>query len=263
MPLTTTATWPDLVAGKKAKASEVEAKFDWLEGSLWPMASGATADVTYDLGGNGKSWRQAWFTSINPTTTASGIAIGKTTADSSSVLDLSAIPKAILMPVVTTVQRNALTPAEGMMVYNSTNSRMERYEGGQWLAMNNPIGLKEKVSDTNATTAYEEVVSVAGSGRIRQILVYCQDSGHPSVSYAEIDGVAFNTITTANVSTMSCYAIESPNTTTTFKLAGSTSAELVNYNIDVQFRSSFKFYHKNSVAGGFNVYAVVLYEANI
>jgi hypothetical protein len=258
MPLTTSATWPDLVAGKKAKASEVEAKFDWLEGSLWPMASGATADVTYDLGGNGKSWRQAWFTSINPTTTASGIAIGKTTADSSSVLDLSAIPKAILMPVVTTVQRNALTPAEGMMVYNSTNSRMERYEGGQWLAMNNPIGFKDKVRATSTNVETATALQVSGSGRLTSVYFESGTGTNTRNVYIIVDSGTSNRVIFGTG--LSAYIAKTDlgyNTSGTFAFTTAATA------LDISYRKSLDIYYGLTAGGSGTQNIAITYEANI
>lgn len=56
------STWPALVAGNKAKASEVESKFDWLEGSLVPMNSGASTDAVFDIGTTTAAWKNAYFT---------------------------------------------------------------------------------------------------------------------------------------------------------------------------------------------------------
>lgn len=44
---------------------------------------------------------------------------------------------AVTLPVLTTVQRNALTPAAGMIIYNSTTAAVETYNGSAWL---NPAG---------------------------------------------------------------------------------------------------------------------------
>lgn len=55
------STWPSLVAGARAKASEVEAKFDWLEGALVPMSGGTKADNTYDLGESAFRWKNAYM----------------------------------------------------------------------------------------------------------------------------------------------------------------------------------------------------------
>lgn len=78
MPLSTGATWNDLTAGKKAKASEVLENMAWGgEGHLYPHFSGTTANNTYDLGDSSNTWRKGFFgTNIEvggKTLTASGI----------------------------------------------------------------------------------------------------------------------------------------------------------------------------------------------
>lgn len=64
MPLTITASWPSLTEGKKAKASEVEAKFDWLEGNQLPMIGGALTTGVYDMGTATYRWRNGYFNSL-------------------------------------------------------------------------------------------------------------------------------------------------------------------------------------------------------
>lgn len=54
------SVWPALVAGARAKASEVEAKFDWVEGDIVPMTGGTRTDATYDLGTSSHRWRDAY-----------------------------------------------------------------------------------------------------------------------------------------------------------------------------------------------------------
>ena len=50
-------TWPTLTAGQKARASDVESKFDWLEGDLVPMLGGNMTTGVYDLGTSTAAWR--------------------------------------------------------------------------------------------------------------------------------------------------------------------------------------------------------------
>ena len=64
MPLTTTATWPTLTEGRKAKASEVEAKFDWLEGAQLPMSGGNFTTGVYDIGSVTYKWNNGYFTNL-------------------------------------------------------------------------------------------------------------------------------------------------------------------------------------------------------
>lgn len=55
------STWPTLTANAKAKASEVEAKFDWVEQDIVPMTGGTKTDATYDLGTSSFRWRDLWL----------------------------------------------------------------------------------------------------------------------------------------------------------------------------------------------------------
>lgn len=63
-----TSTWPTLTAGNKARASEVETKFDWLEANILPMLGGSTTDAVYDLGNTTTRWRDIYLTGIRFTT---------------------------------------------------------------------------------------------------------------------------------------------------------------------------------------------------
>jgi len=56
--------WPALTAGNKAKASEVEEKFDWIEGDILPMIGGTKTDATYNLGSATYRWNTAYFSGI-------------------------------------------------------------------------------------------------------------------------------------------------------------------------------------------------------
>jgi hypothetical protein len=256
MPLTTTATWPDLVAGKKAKASEVEQKFDWLEGSLLPHSSGNFTTNAYDLGMSSASWRATWTKSLNPTTTASGVAIGQLAANANTSLDLSAMPKALYMPILTTVQRDALTPSAGMMIYNSTNSRMERYEGGQWLAMNNPYGLVTKIRVAKQTTSYSEVLNITGSGNIKQISLKWDGTDNPTI-YGLID--ASTTVNTLTTSTNASVVIEGRYTASTFGLYETTASYLPPYHVNAPYKSSAIIYYKSTTGNTASV--SLIYEA--
>lgn len=84
----------------------------------------------------------------------------------------------------TTVQRDALTPFEGLKIYNTTSNRLEYYSASQWL----PCSQKETVvldasSNPNypeALTGDQYIITVAGtvgggSGKTVSVgdLVYC------------------------------------------------------------------------------------------
>lgn len=62
------------------------------------------------------------------------VGIGTTTPDPSAVLDVFATDKGFLPPRLTTAQRNAIAnPAEGLQIYNSTDSIMEFWNGSCWI----------------------------------------------------------------------------------------------------------------------------------
>jgi hypothetical protein len=54
-------SWPALVAGARARAADVELKFDWIEGNLVPMTGGSQTDAAYDLGTTAARWRSSYF----------------------------------------------------------------------------------------------------------------------------------------------------------------------------------------------------------
>lgn len=139
-----TTLWPSLIAGRKAKASEVEAKFDWIEANILPMLSGSTTDLAYDLGTSTARWNfgnidKIMCQSINPTSTAKCVVIGTTTAataaaNNSDVALEIAGNRAILFPRLTTTQRNALAAINGMQVYDSTLNAFKIYQNGAWIS---------------------------------------------------------------------------------------------------------------------------------
>lgn len=73
-----TSTWPSLSGGNKARASEVETKFDWLEANILPMNAGSTTTGVYDLGSTLARWNNVYVTTEvfiagNPTLTWIGL----------------------------------------------------------------------------------------------------------------------------------------------------------------------------------------------
>jgi hypothetical protein len=52
------------------------------------------------------------------------------------------------IPRLTTTQRNALTPANGMMIYNTTTTQFEFYQAGAWLALATLTGAETLTNKT-------------------------------------------------------------------------------------------------------------------
>ena len=71
----------------------------------------------------------------------SQVGIGTTTPDASSILDVKSTDKGVLVPRLTTLQRNSITnPAKGLLVFNTTLNLFEYNSGTpatpSWIAIN-------------------------------------------------------------------------------------------------------------------------------
>jgi hypothetical protein len=53
--------------------------------------------------------------------------------NSSVAFEIKSTTKAMVLPRMTTTERNALTPIAGMVIFNTTTSTMEVYDGGTWI----------------------------------------------------------------------------------------------------------------------------------
>ncbi len=58
--------------------------------------------------------------------------IGTATPAASAQLDISSTTKGLLPPRMTSTQRDAMTPAEGLMIYNTTSKKPSFYNGTEW-----------------------------------------------------------------------------------------------------------------------------------
>ena len=65
--------------------------------------------------------------------TSQRVSIGTTTPNTSAALDIQGVLGALLVPRMTTTQKTALTPANGMIVFDTILAKFSFYEGGSWL----------------------------------------------------------------------------------------------------------------------------------
>jgi hypothetical protein len=72
------------------------------------------------------------FNDENLTTTGK-MGLGTATPATSAILDLTSTTGALIVPRMTTVQRDALTAVNGMIIYNSTTTAFNFYENGAWV----------------------------------------------------------------------------------------------------------------------------------
>jgi hypothetical protein len=64
------------------------------------------------------------------------VGIGTTAPNASALLDVASTSKGVLLPRMTTVQRDAIAaPANGLQVYNTTTSALNYYNGSSWQAL--------------------------------------------------------------------------------------------------------------------------------
>jgi hypothetical protein len=114
------------------------------------------------------------------------------TIQNSSLLELESISKGLLMPRMTTAQRNAIvSPVAGLEIYNSTDNRFNFYNGSNWKSIANegrdnyivvktvadlptPVG---GIITLNASTAYEinGTITIADKIDVNNAIIYGQD----------------------------------------------------------------------------------------
>lgn len=194
MPNTTTATWPSLVAGQVARASDVEAKFDWLEQHLWPMSGGNFTDNTYDLGNTTTAaWRCLYAYSINATSTARGLAIGTTTVASNSDVALEiAGTRVVLLPRLSTVQRDAVGSRAGQFIFNTTTAQLNIHNGTTWSAVGGSV-----INQILHTLATLSISNTSSSALLHTSTLVGISSVTTSLAYVVGRGIEL-TVTTGN-----------------------------------------------------------------
>jgi hypothetical protein len=117
----------------------------YYNGSNWIYKVSSNYAVRYELnaGGNGS---HAWFTAPSGTAgntitftqamtlDASGnLGIGTTSPSASAILDAQSTTKGVRMPNMTTTEKNAIaSPAAGLMVFDTTLSKLCVYTGAAW-----------------------------------------------------------------------------------------------------------------------------------
>ncbi|HPG12682.1 MAG TPA: hypothetical protein PLU37_14210, partial [Chitinophagaceae bacterium] len=69
---------------------------------------------------------------------AQSVGIGTTTPNSKAALDISSTTQGVLIPRMTTTERNAiLFPPDGLLIFNTTTKMLNQRQDGVWKAMIN------------------------------------------------------------------------------------------------------------------------------
>ena len=114
---------------------------------------------------------------------AQNVGIGTTTPNPSAQLDIKSSSKGLLIPRMTSTQRKAIaTPADGLMVYDSSSANYWYYQKNKWqpiggnfnLDSSLQVGQVNPLSSYNLNSAYQTLSDTSG---------YLYDSGGPSGNY--------------------------------------------------------------------------------
>ena len=177
-------------SGTPIRASEMDGNFDWLTRDIVPQLNGNITTGAYDLGTTSAEWRRLYVQAMNPTTSASPILIGTITAAnaSSTVMELAG-QRALIIPRMTTVQRNLLTGVNGMSIYNSTDNQFQNYQNGVWAVVTGLMrGIIAKVqANVGSQPDYVTMLRVTGEGRLLGIGHFSSTAS--GASFFTIDGV--------------------------------------------------------------------------
>jgi hypothetical protein len=64
---------------------------------------------------------------------SASVGVGTETPAATALFEISSTTQGFLPPRMTTTQRNAITsPATGLIIYNTTTSALEMYDGAAW-----------------------------------------------------------------------------------------------------------------------------------
>lgn len=101
---------------------------------------------------------------------AQNVGVGTNTPQASAILDVSSTDKGFLPPRMTTTQRNAINDkVAGLMIYNTTTSCVEMYNGGSWISLcsslPSSIFQKTLLGGNNDERAYS-VIQTLDSGYV-------------------------------------------------------------------------------------------------
>lgn len=89
------------------------------------------------------------------------LGINTNTITTSAILDLSSTTGALLVPRMTTTQRNDLTPTNGMIVYDSTAADFYLYKGGSWTGAGSSVENSFTIANNQSSVANVTSLSFA------------------------------------------------------------------------------------------------------
>jgi len=152
-------------------------------------------------GGNAADDPWAFQTGAYKSQHMGALAVGGTTIDTApnddASIDLQATDKALILNRLTTTQRNALTPVEGMTVYNTTTDQLEAYVDSAWRHVVDAGGttFTGTVTLSDGSPAASQAYATAlSTGIVWKSAVACAATSNVSLTGEQtIDGVLTST----------------------------------------------------------------------
>ena len=100
------------------------------------LYAGKSADLPSGIStGNTLRWNgSAWIIDSTLTNKGTNIGIGNTNPNTSSILDINSTSKGLLIPRMTTAQRNAIvSPVTGLQIFNLDDQCIDIFDGTNWI----------------------------------------------------------------------------------------------------------------------------------
>ena len=153
-----------------------------------------------------------------------------TTANATALLDVTSTTKGVLLPRLTTTQRDAITsPATGLTVYNTTTNTNDTYLGGAWVndlqsaspsftGLLSGVGTTQTGSSAVGTVSISQTLNTTGNVDVVSIDVANTASGvATNLTNWKVGGSSVASVSKAGYITSLGYAVQG----TRFYIAGS------------------------------------------
>jgi hypothetical protein len=103
---------------------------------------------------------------------AQNVGIGTTTPAASAALEVNSITGAFLLPRMTSTQRNALTPVEGMVIYNTDFSKFQGYGLSSENADQGSLSFSNTCTGSGCGSKWQSFTQGSFSGILTSIKMY-------------------------------------------------------------------------------------------
>ena len=122
--------------GRHAGYSNVSGKENTFIGSGADVSSGSLNNATalgYNAEATASNSIQLGNSAVTQVTTYGSVGIGTTSPNANAALEIMSSSKGLLLPRMTTVQRDAIvSPVAGLILYNTTDNKVQFYNGTVW-----------------------------------------------------------------------------------------------------------------------------------